>query len=207
MPTAVSPSSSSATVRSVTPVAIYDAQTGAAIVQAAVAADGSSTVTGSNGTGRATAANPLNTAVNGVNGTGLATAANPIPTTTNGVNGTGLATAANPFPVSVNGVTATALASATNPVPTRGYGWAAMATGQVSVLTSNTQIVAARAGRGVVRVTNHGTNPVYLGNTGVAVGTGFILPGVVGASVEIPTPAALFGIAGVAQTVSFIELY
>lgn len=96
----VSPGSpESVSPRAVQPVAIYNPSTGAPNTLQTVNADGSTNVGGSNGTARATAANPLNAAVNGLNGTGIATAA-------------------NPFPVQAAGVTSTAVSSATNPLAT-----------------------------------------------------------------------------------------
>jgi hypothetical protein len=126
--------------------------------------------------------------VAGANGTSVATPANPFPTTTNGVNGTGIASAANPFPVSDKGS-------------------AALATSQVTVGTGATQIVPARSGRRAVTIQNNGTGAFYVGVTGLTVANGYLVPGVVGASVTIPTQAAVFGIAAVAQAVSVLETF
>lgn len=82
-----------------------------------------------------------------------------------------------------------------------------IATAQVSVGTSSTQIVAARAGRGSVKITNLGTTDVFIGTTGVTSTTGDLLPGTKGASITIPTNAAVFGVAGTAQAVSVMEVY
>lgn len=120
--------------------------------------------------------------------------------------GTGTANVA--LPVAAVGANAASPASASNPAPTRGYGFGTMATGQVSVALTATQIVAARSGRGNVTITNTGTNPVYLGNTGVTAANGHLLPGGVGASITLPTQTAVFGIAtGAAQVVTFLEAY
>lgn len=106
------------------------------------------------------------------------------------------------------GANGTSAATASNPAPTRDYGFGTMATNQVSVATASTQIVAARSGRGNVTITNTGTNPVYIGNTGVTAANGHLLPGVVGASITLPTQTAVFGIStGAAQTVTFVETY
>ena len=87
-------------------------------------------------------------------------------------------------------------------------GNASLATAQVSVATTNTQIAAARATRNSITVTNTGTTAVYVGNTGVTTSTGMLLPGVVGASITIPTTAALFGVVGTGtQTVAVLETY
>ena len=79
---------------------------------------------------------------------------------------------------------------------------------------SAVQIVAARTGAqgtGRVSVTlyNAGPEPVYYGPSGVTAATGLLLP--VGASVTIPTTAAIYGIlpTGVvtASTVNALEVY
>lgn len=114
------------------------------------------------------------------------------------VTGVGSAT---PLPVAMTGTTSAA------PLETRERGAAAIATGQVSVGTGNTQVIAARSGRQAVTITNLGTGVVYLGNTGVLSTTGMILPGVIGASITIPTQGAVFGIAPVAQSVAFLETF
>ncbi len=104
----------------------------------------------------------------------------------------------------------------TNVIPARGdtngnfmvsKGSGSIATAQVSVGTSSTQIVAARAGRGSVKITNLGTNDVYIGVSGVTTGNGDLLPGTKGASIVVPTNAAIFGVAGTAQTVSVMEVF
>lgn len=105
-----------------------------------------------------------------------------------GVNGTSVATSANPFPIS-------------------GKGSAAHATSQVTVGVTSTQIAAARTGRSQITVSNNGTGAFYVGVTGLTVANGFFVPGVAGASVTIPTQAAVFGIAPVAQSVSVLETF
>jgi hypothetical protein len=83
-----------------------------------------------------------------------------------------------------------------------------IATAQVSVGTTSTQVVAARSGRGSVKITNLGTTDVFIGNTGVTTTTGDLLPGTKGASITVPTNAAVFAVAsGAAQTVSVMEVY
>lgn len=82
-----------------------------------------------------------------------------------------------------------------------------IATAQVSVGTTSTQVVAARAGRGSVKITNLGTTDVFIGVTGVTTTTGDILPGTKGASITIPTNAAVFAVAATAQTVSVMEVF
>lgn len=105
------------------------------------------------------------------------------------------------------GVNPALVASASNPSPTRDYGSASIATSQVTVGTSNTQIVAARSGRMAVTIENLGTGAFYVGVTGVTTGNGYLVPGVLGANVTIPTQAAVFGIAAVAQAVSVLETF
>lgn len=106
------------------------------------------------------------------------------------------------------GANGTSAATSANPAPTRDYGFANIATNQVSVALTATQIVPARSGRGNITITNTGTNPVYIGVTGVTPATGHLIPGVVGASFSFPTQSAVFGIAtGTAQTVTYLETF
>lgn len=102
--------------------------------------------------------------------------------------------------------------SATNPLPvTLSTGGAdEIATNQVSVATTvgGTLIVAARAGRQDVTITNHGTTDVFLGNTGVATTTGMLLVGIKGGAITISGSAAIFGIVSAStQTVSYLETF
>ena len=60
-----------------------------------------------------------------------------------------------------------------------------LATAQPSATTTSGPIVAARPGRATVTIENTGSVPVYIGPTGVPTTTGFLLPGVAGASVTI----------------------
>lgn len=87
-------------------------------------------------------------------------------------------------------------------------GTATVANGQISVATTNTQIVAARTGRGRVTITNLGTTDVFIGVTGVTTTNGQLLAGTKGASITLHTSAAIFGIVGTGtQSVSYIEEY
>ena len=86
-------------------------------------------------------------------------------------------------------------------------GSSTLTTNQVSVGTGSTLIVAARAGRSSVTIANLGTTDTFIGNTGVLLTTGTLLVGTKGAAITIPTSAAIYGIASVAQSVSFIENY
>jgi hypothetical protein len=68
-------------------------------------------------------------------------------------------------------------------------------TSQVSITSTATAIVAARATRNSVKITNMGTTPIYLGFTsGVTVSTGDFLPGILGAFVVYPTQTGVWGI-------------
>lgn len=89
-----------------------------------------------------------------------------------------------------------------------GAGAGSIATAQVSVTTGNVSVVAARAGRASVTIINLGTVDVWLGATGVTTSTGILLLGVKGASVTIPTSAAVFGTTGSGtQTVAVLESF
>lgn len=105
------------------------------------------------------------------------------------------------------GVNGTGVATAANPAPTRDYGSESIATSQVSVGTSATQIVPARGGRLAVTITMVGAGDVFVGATGVTVANGSLLLGTKGSSVTIPTQGAVFGIGAVAQTVSVLETF
>lgn len=95
----------------------------------------------------------------------------------------------------------------TNGTFTVSKGSGTIATAQASVGTTSTQIVAARANRGAVTITNLGTTDIFIGVTGVTATTGTLLLGSKGASITIPTNAAVFGVAATAQTVSVLEVF
>lgn len=82
-------------------------------------------------------------------------------------------------------------------------------TGQVSIASTATQIVAARSPRRSVLVINHGTTDVYIGFTsGVTTATGILLTGTKGASLSIPSNTTIYGItASGTQTISYAEVY
>ena len=88
-------------------------------------------------------------------------------------------------------------------------GGTTIATGQVTVTDSATQIAAARSGRRGLVIVNHGTTDVYVGLSGVTTATGVLLKGTAGASISIPTSAAVYGIVAAAgsQGVSYLEVY
>lgn len=87
-----------------------------------------------------------------------------------------------------------------------------IATGQVTVGTSSSIIVAARTGvagngRIAATVVNMGTATVYIGNTsGVTVSNGFPVPAQ--AAISLNTMSVIYGISGTAsQTVGYVETY
>jgi hypothetical protein len=77
-------------------------------------------------------------------------------------------------------------------------------TGQVSVTSAATLIITANASRKGVLIINTGNATVYVGTSGVTATTGHALPA--GASLSLPTLAAVYGIAATSQTVTFLEL-
>jgi predicted S18 family serine protease len=80
------------------------------------------------------------------------------------------------------------------------------ATSQATVGATATLIITQRPGRDTVVIENTGTTPVYLGNAGVTVSNGLLLPGVVGASVAIETTDVVYGIvASGTQVVAVVE--
>jgi hypothetical protein len=84
----------------------------------------------------------------------------------------------------------------------------AFATAQVVVGTTATLISAARDGTDDVTIVNFGTTQVFIGNANVTTGTGFPLPGVVGASLTIPATTAIYGIvASGTQPVAVMSTY
>lgn len=99
-----------------------------------------------------------------------------------------------------------------DPVSQKSVGSASIATAQNPSSVSPAaalQIVAARVGRQSVILTNiTGTQPVYFGASGVTAATGLFLAGTAGASVTIPTAAAVFATSPTAaQTVSVLETF
>lgn len=83
-----------------------------------------------------------------------------------------------------------------------------MATGQVTVATTATQIVAARTGRSSVTIVNDGTVDVFLGGSTVTTTTGELLAGVKGQTLTLNTSAAVYGIVATGtETVTYVENY
>lgn len=73
-------------------------------------------------------------------------------------------------------------------------GYGGLATAQVSVGTTATLLAAARVGRGSIMLTNLGTVDTWIGGSGVTTTTGVLLVGTKGATLTIPTSAAVYGI-------------
>lgn len=87
-------------------------------------------------------------------------------------------------------------------------GTGSIANGQVTVTSSSAQVVAARSGRRSLVIVNHGTTDVYLGTGTVTTANGLYLKGTSGASVSIPTSAAVNGIvASGTQVISYMEVF
>ncbi len=87
-------------------------------------------------------------------------------------------------------------------------GTGSIANNQVSVTTTSSTVVTSRAGRRSLLIVNHGTTDVFLGTGTVTTSNGLLLKGTAGASVSIPTSAAVNGIvASGTQTVSYLEVF
>lgn len=96
----------------------------------------------------------------------------------------------------------------TNGVPqsTVVRGGGSIVTGQVSVGTSATLIVAARATRQRVSVAVGAANSCAFGPSGVTLTTGFVLQPIAGATDTSDTTAALYGVCSAATTIRYKEL-
>jgi hypothetical protein len=94
------------------------------------------------------------------------------------------------------------------PVSTIAIGYANFTPTQTTVSNTATLLEAARASRGGVTCIQLGALDVYLGGSGVTTATGYLLPGVKGAAVSIPTTSAVYGIvASSTQAVSCAEVF
>ena len=84
-----------------------------------------------------------------------------------------------------------------------------LAVGQISVATTATQIVAARAGRRTLTIITESTTAVRMGPVGVTTGTGILLPGTANTGFTVNGfTGALYGItASGTEAVSFLETY
>lgn len=86
-------------------------------------------------------------------------------------------------------------------------GKANLATAQVSVGTSATQVAAARTGRQRLILSVGAANSCYFGPSGVTTTTGFALQPVVGTTVTLQTAAAAFMVCSATTTISVAEEY
>lgn len=76
--------------------------------------------------------------------------------------------------------------------------------GQVAILTSATQIIAANTSRAALLVTNAGGATIYLGDASVTTSTGFPLAS--GSTIGVPQTSALYGVAAATgNTAGFLE--
>ena len=87
------------------------------------------------------------------------------------------------------------------------FQFGAFQTGQVSVTSAATQIVAANSSRSGISIVNLGTTDVYIGeNANVTTSTGHLLTGTKGASVNFACTGAIYGITGgSSQSVSYLQ--
>jgi hypothetical protein len=85
-------------------------------------------------------------------------------------------------------------------------GSASVVSGQVSVGTTATQIVAARAGRHRVTISSTGGAVLFVGPSGVTIANGVYIANAAGSAITLETAAAVFGVIGTGtMTVSYIE--
>jgi hypothetical protein len=80
-------------------------------------------------------------------------------------------------------------------------------TGQTTVLTAALQIAPANSGRDTITLVNTSAVAVWIGGSGVTVGTGLLLAGVVGQTLVLPTTAAIFGITASSAVVSYMDCH
>lgn len=84
---------------------------------------------------------------------------------------------------------------------------ATLATNQVSVTTSSTLVVAARAGRQSVTISSTTAVVYYLGANGVTAANGLYVAAAAGASITLNTAAAVYAVGASAVTLSYLENY
>jgi hypothetical protein len=78
----------------------------------------------------------------------------------------------------------------------------------VDTTSGGVQIVAARPGRHKLTLVNLGTVDVWIGQKGLTSSTGALLVGTKGATLEVDTQDAVYGIVGSgSQAVAAIETY
>lgn len=86
-------------------------------------------------------------------------------------------------------------------------GAANLATGQVAVTTSATQIAPARANRRKIIISSTAAVVFYVGGQGVTTANGLYVAGTAGAAVTIDTAAAVYAVGAGNVTLTYIELY
>lgn len=83
---------------------------------------------------------------------------------------------------------------------------ATLNTNQVSIGSTSTLIIAANANRKRLVLINMGTTNVFIGNTGVTIGTGQLLLGIAGYVIPLYFTGAVYGIVGTGtQTIAYLE--
>lgn len=102
--------------------------------------------------------------------------------------------------IAITGSTGTAAQVDAVGLYTVAKGTATLASGQVSVGTTATQIVAAQSGRGRLTVTVDAAVKCYIGPSGVTTATGYPLQATAGASHTMNTSAAVFMVCATAAT-------
>ena len=90
---------------------------------------------------------------------------------------------------------------------TRGVGAPSIATGQIPVGTTATQVVAARSGRMSVTITATSAVVFYVGASGVTAANGHYVAAAAGASVRVDTAGPVFAVGASALTVSYLETF
>ena len=118
------------------------------------------------------------------------------------------ASEARPTEISADGDVVGIWGSRSGAIVNAPYGTEVLGTGQVSVTTSSTAIVAARVTRRSLIIQNHGTTDVFCMTGTATTGAGFRLKGTDGASISLPTADDVACIvASGSQTVSYAEVY
>jgi hypothetical protein len=82
-----------------------------------------------------------------------------------------------------------------------------IATGQVTIGTTATLLVAARPGRKRITYSVTSATQCSYGNSGVTLATGFPLQGVAGATQTLDTAAAIYGVCAASATVGYVEQF
>lgn len=110
--------------------------------------------------------------------------------------------------VTVGKVTGAPVTDASGNTPTIARGTSNIATGQMSVGTTATQVVAARAGRAKLILSVGAANTCAFGNSSsVTLTTGFPLQPTAGASITLDSAAGFYAICSATTTISDLEQY